>query len=63
MAVRRGERGLSALIEEAVARFLEDEEEDDEQKCDALRARSVLGTLNEEDANDLEKSVQRLRER
>lgn len=60
MAARRGERGFSALVEEAVARFLE---EDEERRRAALRARSVLGTLNEDDANDLEASVHRLRER
>lgn len=60
MAARRGERGFSALVEEAVARYLEEEEE---RRRLAREARSVLGTLSDDDARDLEESVRALRER
>lgn len=60
MAARRGERGFSALVEEAVARYLEDEERRRQRVEDA---RSVIGAMAEEDAGELEASVKGLRER
>jgi hypothetical protein len=60
LAARRGDRGFSALVEEAVARYLDDEEE---RRRLATRARSVLGTLSEEDAVELDESVRALRGR
>lgn len=60
LAARRGERGFSALVEEAVARYLEREER---RRRRAEEARSVLGAMEEEDAAELEASVRSLRER
>lgn len=60
LAARRGERGFSALVEEAVARFLEEEEK---RRRAAGEARSVLGTMSEDEARELEESVRALRER
>lgn len=60
LAARRGERGFSALVEEAVARYLEEEERRRER---AQRARAVIGTMTDADARELETSVDRLRER
>lgn len=59
LAARRGERGFSSLVEEAVARYL-DEEEDRQAVID--NARAMRGALGEE-AEDLEASVHRLRAR
>lgn len=58
LAAKRGERGFSALVEEAVARYLEREERREELATDA---RSVIGTMAEEDADALEESVRELR--
>lgn len=60
LAARRGERGFSALVEEAVARYLEEE---DERRRRSERARAVLGTLDEEDASAVEASIEALRAR
>ncbi len=60
MAARRGERGFSALVEEALVRYLEEEEERRER---VEAARSVLGSMSEDDARELEASVAGLRER
>lgn len=60
LAARRGERGFSAIVEEAVARYLQEEEE---RRRLAQQARSVIGTLSEDDARDLEESVRTLRSR
>lgn len=60
LAARRGERGFSALVEEAVARFLEEEEK---RRRAAREARSVLGTMSEDEARDLEEAVRALRDR
>ncbi|MEX1258966.1 MAG: hypothetical protein WEG36_15330 [Gemmatimonadota bacterium] len=59
-AARRGERGFSAVVEEAVACYLEEEER---RKDRAERARSVIGAMAEEDADELEESVRNLRGR
>lgn len=60
LAARRGERGFSALVEEAVARYLE-EEEARRRRVD--EARSVLGAMKDDDARHPEESVGKLRER
>ncbi|MDX1566315.1 MAG: ribbon-helix-helix protein, CopG family [Longimicrobiales bacterium] len=59
LAARRGERGFSAIVEEAVERYLR-EEEGKQALID--EARSVLGTMTEEDGRALEESVRKLRE-
>jgi predicted DNA-binding protein len=54
MATRRGVRGVSPLIREALDRFLEDE---------ALRAAlAVQGTLSSRDADELEGTCRQVRE-
>jgi metal-responsive CopG/Arc/MetJ family transcriptional regulator len=60
LAARRGERGFSALVEEAVERYLEDEER---RRHQAAHAKAVIGTLSEREADELEASVRTLRER
>jgi metal-responsive CopG/Arc/MetJ family transcriptional regulator len=60
MAARRGERGFSGIVEEALERYLA-EEERRRERADA--ARSVLGTLDDEEAEALLESVRRLRDR
>lgn len=60
LAARRGERGFSEIVEEAVARYLKEEEE---RRRRARDARAVLGSLAEEDAEALEESVKELRSR
>ena len=60
LAARRGERGFSALVEEAVVRYLAEE---DERRRRAEEARRVLGTLDADAASDLESSIEKLRER
>ena len=59
LAARRGQRGFSSLVEEAVVRYL-DEEEDRQAVIDS--ARSMRGALGEE-AEGLEASVHLLRAR
>lgn len=60
LAARRGERGFSGLVEEAVARYLDEEERRRER---VERARAVVGAMDEEDGRELERSVTSLRER
>jgi len=60
LAARRGARGFSALVEEAVERYLEDEEA---RRRQAELARSVIGSLSEDEADELRASVDVLRER
>ena len=60
LAARRGERGFSALVEEAVVRYLAEE---DERRRLSERAREVLGTLDEDTAHDLASSIEALRRR
>ena len=59
LAARRGLKGFSVLVEEALVRYLEEQAPHDEKVAAAL---SVLGTMNDEDADALEQSNQRLRE-
>lgn len=58
MAARRGERGFSGLVEEALERFLAEEERRRER---AEAARAVLGRLNDEEAEALDQTVRALR--
>jgi metal-responsive CopG/Arc/MetJ family transcriptional regulator len=60
LAARRGERGFSALVEEALERYLED---DERRRRQAEHAKAVLGTLSDSEADELEGSVRALRER
>ncbi len=59
LAARRGEKGFSGLIEEAVERFLEAEERRGVLVREALDA---IGSLNDEEADDVRESIRRLRE-
>ena len=60
LAARRGEKGYSRLVEEAIARYLEEWE----GHAKVIReARAALGTLSEAEADALEESVKALRER
>ena len=58
LAARRGDRGFSALVEEAVERYVADEER---RRQLTESARSVIGAMGDEDARALEESVRRLR--
>lgn len=60
LAARRGERGFSGIVEEALERYLAEEER---RRGLAEAARAVLGSLEEEDADALLASVRRLRDR
>jgi predicted transcriptional regulator len=59
LAARRGEKGFSALVEEALERYF-DEQEHRVRRVE--EARAVLGAMSEEDAGELRDSVHRLRE-
>jgi len=58
LAARRGERGFSALVEEALERYLRDEER---RRRQAKEAESVIGAMSEGDAQALERSMRELR--
>ena len=58
MAARRGVKGFSALVEEALDRYFAAEEERLESVRKAL---GVLGGLPDEEADRLERDVGRLR--
>lgn len=60
LAARRGEKGYSALIQEAVERYLDEAERRREL---AEKARAVIGSLDEEEVRSLEGTVERLRDR
>lgn len=60
IAARRGEKGFSGLVAEAVTRYLADL---DAREALTRRAASALGTLNDEDAEALRTAVRELRER
>ena len=59
LAARRGERGFSALVEEALVQYLDDEQR---RRRSVEEARAVIGTMDEEAAAALEESVRTLRE-
>ncbi|MGH9461160.1 MAG: hypothetical protein ACRD1X_08070 [Vicinamibacteria bacterium] len=58
LAAKRGGKGFSTLVQEALERYLEDSEEHDRR---VREARSVLGKLSEKTARELETVVRRLR--
>lgn len=60
LAARRGEKGFSKFIQEAVAEYLADAAHDEERIESAL---AVLGTLGDEGADALEESVRICRSR
>ncbi len=60
LAARRGERGFSGLVREALARYL-DEEEDRRRRVG--EARSAIGSLSDEAGEAFEESVRAVRER
>jgi predicted DNA-binding protein len=60
LAARRGEKGFSSVIAEAVDSYLADQEERRKIREQALRLR---GTLAEKDAEELRANVRRVRER
>ena len=59
MAARRGERGFSSVVEEALERYFAEE---DRRQRQAEAARAVLGTMSDDEADDLRASIRRLRE-
>ncbi len=58
IATRRGLKGFSKIVQEAIERYLEENLSGDEKVKEAL---SVLGTLDEEQAESLESSIRELR--
>lgn len=58
LAAKRGEKGFSTLVQEALERYLEDIEEHDRR---IRGARSVLGKMDEKSAQELEVVVRALR--
>ena len=60
LAARRGEKGFSHLVREAIDRYLADLERRDALTRDA---RAAIGSLSDDEADELEESVRRLRER
>lgn len=60
LAARRGEKGFSGIVQEALARYLADEDDLEEARRDAL---AVIGTLSERSAAQLEDATRRARER
>lgn len=58
MAARRGEKGFSGLIEEAVERYLEEEERRQSLVREAI---SAIGSLDDDEAERLRESVRRIR--
>ena len=59
LAARRGEKGFSGIVREAIERYLDSLGARDEE---LRRAESLLGGLSDADADQLEASVRRLRE-
>jgi metal-responsive CopG/Arc/MetJ family transcriptional regulator len=60
LAARRGEKGFSGLVSEAVAAYLTDLEG---RHAKVARATAVLGTLSEDEAEEMRRSVAALRDR
>lgn len=59
LAARRGEKGFSRLVGEAIERYLESLEDEEQAREEALALR---GALSDEQADELEASVGALRE-
>ena len=60
LAARRGEKGFSKLVQEALDQYIDELEEHDRRVQDAL---SVLGKLDEKTARELEETIEHLRKR
>jgi len=60
LAARRGEKGFSKLVQEALDQYIDELEEHDRRVQDAL---SVLGKLDEKTARALEGTIEHLRKR
>jgi hypothetical protein len=60
MAAKRGEKGFSLLVQEAISEYLDHHADRQALVRDAL---SVLGTLSEASADEMFKKVRQLRER
>jgi len=58
LAARRGEKGFSRLVQEAIERMLA---EDDSRKSRTKAALALKGSMGEKAADDLEASVARVR--
>ena len=58
IAARRGLKGFSKIVQEAIERYLEEHLSGDAKVTEAL---SVLGTLDEEQAESLDASIRDLR--
>jgi metal-responsive CopG/Arc/MetJ family transcriptional regulator len=59
LAAKRGEKGFSRLVQQAIDRMLEEENSRQDR---IKRALSLAGTLSERSADALEKSVRHIRE-
>ena len=59
LAAKRGQKGFSSIVQEALERYL-DAENDDER---VERARNAIGALNDRDADELRASIADLRDR
>ncbi len=60
IATRRGLKGFSKIVQEAIERYLEENLMGDDKVKEAL---SVLGTLDEDQADSLESSIHELRDK
>ena len=59
-AARRGEKGFSSIVQEALADYFEAEEKRQER---VKRAVGALGKLDDDEAEDLARSIRKLRGR
>ena len=60
LAARRGEKGFSRLVQEALELYLDEIAARERRVNEALDA---IGSLDDEDANELRESVRQVRER
>ena len=60
LAARRGEKGFSTIVREAVTRYLADA---NDRAAKASRAQAALGRLSQSEASDLHAAVETLRAR
>lgn len=58
LAARRGQKGFSSIVEEALGKYFERE---DQRRKAVDRALAALGSLSPEEADRLEKEVEGLR--
>jgi predicted transcriptional regulator len=59
-AAKRGEKGFSSIVQEALADYFDAEERRQEK---VRRALEVIGSLDADQTADLERSVRKLRQR